>query len=225
MSRTENYCPCSPTGRKYWKPVLLLTPLVVCVGCGGGPSRILPPHIDADDSAEQAMEMYDTDGDGLLSAAELEAVPGLKAAMETLDTDKDGKASELEIAERIRFWQASKGGVTSTNCHVFMDGKPLEGATVTFDPESFLGEEIQAAVGTTNFRGAAGPSIPKENRPIADMPPGMQLGTYRVRISKLVDGEETVPAKYNAETTLGQQVSTDDPAIVGRRVIFKLQSR
>jgi hypothetical protein len=224
-TQSENCRPSSSTSRKYWKPVLLLAPLVAFVGCSGGPARILPPHIDADDSAERAMEMYDTDGDGLLSAAELEAVPGLKAAMETLDADKDGKASELEIAERIRFWQVSQGGVTSIRCRVTMDGKPLVGATVTFEPESFLGEAIQTAVGVTNFTGAAGPSIPKENRPIADMPPGIQLGTYRVRISKLVEGEETVPAKYNAETTLGQQVSTDDPAIVGRRVIFKLQSR
>ena len=224
-AQTGNDRPRSLASLKFWKSALILAPLAILVSCSGGPERIRPPYIDADDAAEQAMEMYDKDGDGFLADAELEAAPGLKAALATLDTDEDGKVSEQEIAERIRFWQATKGGITSIRCYVTMDSKPLVGATVTFEPEAFLGEAIQTAIGITNFSGSAGLSIPKENRPIADMPPGIQLGLFRVRISKLVDGEETVPAKYNTETILGQQVSTDDPAVLGRKVAFKLKSR
>jgi hypothetical protein len=57
------------------------------------------------------------------------------------------------------------------------------------------------------------------------MPPGLQLGLYRIRISKLVNGAETIPAKFNADTTVGQQVSPDDPAIAGQRVRFALTTK
>ena len=37
-------------------------------------------------------------------------------------------------------------------------------------------------------------------------PPGVACGLYRVEISKLVDGKETIPAIYNTETILGKDV-------------------
>jgi EF hand domain-containing protein len=199
--------------------------VALTTGCNSGPARLQPPGIDADDAAAEALEMYDSDGDGLIAGAELTKANGLQAAMKTLDTDGDGKVSALEIAARIRSWQASKAGISSILCYVTLDGKPLEGATVTFEPESFLGEEVQTAIGPTNFNGVAAPYIPKEKRPTPDMPPGLQLGFYRVKVSKVVNGQETIPAKYNAETILGQQVANDDPAILRHRVELKLDKR
>jgi hypothetical protein len=199
--------------------------LLACGGCSSGPSRLVPPSISASGAAEQAMEMYDVDSDGYIAGDELKQAHGLRAAMKTVDTDNDEKISELEIAERIRVWQSTKAGISSILCSVTMDGKPLEGATVTFEPEPFLGDEIQTASGPTNYNGTAAPYIPKENRPQADMPPGLQLGFYRVKISKLVNGKEIIPEKYNSETTLGQQVANDDPAILKRQVVFKLKKR
>ena len=48
-------------------------------------------------------------------------------------------------------------------------------------------------------------------------------GFYRVRISKVVDGKETVPAKYNTETILGHEEADDIPGV--RFIEFKLQSK
>ena len=126
---------------------------IVLTGCSGGPARILPPSIDANAAAEQAMETYDTDGNGFVEGEELENAPGLQAAMATLDVDKDGKVSENEVVERIRAWRGTNVGITTIQCSVFMDGRPLSGASVTFDPEAFLGDEIQAATAVTGPMG------------------------------------------------------------------------
>jgi len=198
--------------------VLLLT------GCNSGPSRIKPPSIDADDAAAEAMELYDKDGDGSIAGAELDAVPGIKAAMETIDANKDGKATEDEIVQRIEAWQATNIGVMAVSAAFTLDGRPLAGAKITFEPESFLGDQIKPAFGDCT-NGAAMISIPKDQRPQKDMPPGVQLGLYRVKVSKKVNGQETIPAKYNAETTLGQQISPDDPAIAGQKMRFQLTTK
>jgi hypothetical protein len=195
-------------------------------GCwSSGPSRVQPPDIDAGDAGDQAIELYDKDGDGSIAGAELDAVPGIKAAMETIDADQDGKATADEIAARIEAWQATDIGVMGVNCGVTLDGTALAGATVTFEPESFLGDNIQAGVAEIGAGGSAMVSVPKDKRPAQDTPPGVQLGLYRVRISKLVNGQETIPPQYNFQTTLGQQVSPDDPAVAGQRVRFELTSQ
>lgn len=205
-----------------WK-LLVVAPAFA--GCGGESLWIEPPEISAKGSAEEAMKLYDTDGDGQLNASELEAAPGLRAAIKTLDTDGDAQVSQIEITDRILAWQKYKAGLTSIMCDVTLNGQPLEGATVTFIPESFLGDDIKTASGVTTRHGAVSPTIPKENRPTPEAPSGLQFGLYRVQISKLKNGKETIPAKYNTETILGQQVATDDPAIAGRNLRFVLKSR
>lgn len=205
---------------------LLLVPVLLSLlGCGGGAARIEPPAIDPAAAGAQAMELYDANGDGAVAGDELDAAPALKAALGTLDADGDGQVSAADVTRRVESWQATRGGVTSVLVYVTLDGAPLPGATVTFEPEPYLGSEIQAAVGVTNIDGVAAPMIPKEKRPTPNMPPGMQLGLYKVRISKQNGGAETIPAKYNAQTTLGQQVAPDDPGVISHRIQFDLKSR
>jgi hypothetical protein len=192
-------------------------------GCSSGPGRVSQASISASGAASEAMTAYDKDGDGFIAGAELDAAGSLKAAMETLDADKDGKVSEAEIQQRIEAWQAKGAGLTSILCNVTLDGKPLDGATVTFEPEAFLGGDVKTAIGQT-AGGSAAPSIPKADRPNPDWPPGIQFGFFKVRVSKQVDGKETVPAKFNSETTLGAQVATDDPSFLKQGYKFDLKS-
>jgi hypothetical protein len=199
--------------------------LAALAGCSGGPSRVQAPSISASGAASEAMTAYDKDGDGFIAGAELDAATGIKAAMATLDLDKDGKASEAEIEQRIESWQATGLGVMSIACRVTLDGKAVDEATVTFEPEPFLGTEVKQGVGTTRGGGMANVSVLKENRPAADYPPGMQFGLFKVKISKQAGGKETIPAKYNTESVLGQQVSTDDPAIMSQLIKFDLTSK
>ena len=53
----------------------------------------------------------------------------------------------------------------------------------------------------------------------------MHLGLYKVRISKVIGGQETIPRKYNAETILGQELAPDVPEISNNRVAYALTTR
>jgi hypothetical protein len=171
------------------------------------------------------MKDFDKDGDGFIAGSELDATPGIKAAMATIDADKDGKVTADEIAQRIKAWQATRYGIMSLAFAFTLDGRPLTDGDVTFEPEPFLADAIKVGVGNTGPGGGTTISIPKDQRPAKDTPVGLQLGLYRVRVSKKVNGQETIPAKYNADTTLGQQVSMDDPAVSGHRLRFDLKSK
>ena len=199
--------------------------LAALAGCSSGPSRIQPPSISASGAASEAMTTYDKDGDGFIAATELDEAPALKAAMATLDVDKDGKVSEDEIEQRVEAWQATGLGLMPTSCRVTMDGKGIDGATITFEPEAFLGGNVIQGEGITGGGGLATVSILKKDRPSPDYPPGLQFGLYKVKVSKIVNGAETIPAKYNSETILGQQISDDDPAIVSQSMTFEMKSK
>lgn len=219
LNQTEP-CHHRPNVQHNWSVVLpadrllhlsCLAGSVICLCCSRGPRAIQPPDIDAATAAATAMADFDADLDGSLDAEELNAVPGLLAGLAMFDTNSDKRIQRTEIEARVNAWQAA--GLMTIRCDVSWRGKPLEGATVTYVPEAFLGEDIQTAVGNTNQFGTAYMSIPKENRPTVDAPGGVQLGVYRVRISKLADGVETIPARYNGETILGQEISYDDPGV------------
>jgi hypothetical protein len=193
--------------------------------CGGGPSPVRPPSISASAAGEEAIELCDASGDGTASADELEKAPSLKSALKRLDTNGDGAVSPDEVADRIDKWQEIGIGVMSFGFTVTLNGSPLTDALVTFEPEGFLGDEFKAASGTTNRYGGGSATIAKEDRPDATYPPGMQLGFYRVKVSKQVNGKETIPAKYNEATVLGQEVAPDVPEILNNRVVYALTTK
>jgi hypothetical protein len=192
--------------------------------CSRGPAPIGQPYIDASRAGKLAMEEYDKNGDGKVSGDELDHAPGLKEALPRLDTNGDGAVSADEVTARVNAWKEMKTGLTFVQCRVTLDGEPLGGAKVTFEPEAFLGDEIKTAVGTTNIYGDAMPVIRPEDRPNPKQPAGVHIGLYKVRISRLVNGHETIPARYNTETILGQEVSYDDPAVKSRNMVFALKS-
>lgn len=199
--------------------------LLSAIGCSQLPARIQAPGISPSAAGRQAMAEYDTDGNGVVSGAELDKAPSLKAALATLDANADGGVSADEVTARVKSWQQSGVGLTTARCLVQMNGKPVEGATVVFEPEAFLGSEMPTAQGTTNKMGAALISVPKDKRPTPETPPGLPFGLYKVRISKQANGAETIVAKYNTETTLGQQVASDDPAFANKKVVFEIGGR
>jgi len=172
-------------------------------GCSRGPERIHPPALDAAAAAAAAVQQYDTDGDGKIAGEELDEAPALKQALANLDTDGDQAVTAAEIEARIDSWRQSRMGLASVSCAITKGGKPLEGATLTFDPENFLGDGYVAATGETDEYGMVVPSIPTTG---PTDPPGVPPGFYLVRITHpTLD----IPAKYNSETTLGQEVALD----------------
>jgi hypothetical protein len=171
----------------------VLVSLTVVAGCSVGGRTIRPPSVNAAKAAQAAMEEYDADKDGKISAAELDKCPALKSAAKYLDPKREGITADV-IQATIRGWQTRGIGRVVYTCIVLHNDKPLEGATVKFVPEKFLGANFPGAVGTTIVDGGVGMSIPDVD------PRGVAVGFYRVEISK--EGEN-IPAQYNTETTLG----------------------
>jgi hypothetical protein len=183
----------------YWLTASMAA-LILLSGCGGGsPPRVYPDRPDSH-AADRAIELYDTDNDKYLDAKELEKVPGLKSAMQQVDTDKDGKLSSAEIAARIQSWADSKLGRMGVSCVITRYGKPLTGATVKFVPEKFLGGDLKTAEGITDTHGVARLATSGSGGSVRGVCPGF----YRVEVTK---NGETIPAKYNTETQLGQEVA------------------
>ena len=197
---------------------------VTITSCSYGPSPVKQPGINASSAGSQAMEMYDKNGDGNVSGDELAGAPSLNAAVVRLDTNNDKGVSADEVAARANAWKGMETGMTTVRCHITLDGQPLSGAQVVFEPEAFLGDEIKIAKGTTNQFGDVAPTIAVEDRPDPKSPGGVHFGLYKVRISKQANGKETIPGRYNSETMLGQEVSYDDPGILNNNLAIALKS-
>jgi hypothetical protein len=123
--------------------------------------------------------------------------------------DKDGNQSisNDEISGRLSQLLKYGVGLTSLQCEVRMNGRPLKDAEVVFEPEPYLGDEVKAARGVTNGRGLVQMSIPTEQLPPAQQAlKAIHFGTYKVRVN-----HPKVPAKYNTETTLGYETRSGDP--------------
>ncbi|MCA9248836.1 MAG: hypothetical protein KDA42_17035 [Planctomycetales bacterium] len=205
MSRPDSRC----THRTL---LLAVAFALISWGCSRTPARVEAPSLDASAIASGAMTKYDQNGDGQVGGDELEAAPSLKAALGDLDKDGNGSVSADEIEQRVNAWLESKLGITTVTCSVTLDGAPLAGAQITFEPEPFLGAAVKPATGTTDASGMAILSIPASDLPNPNMS-GAQVGLYIVRISKQQAGQESIPAKYNTASTLGAEVAIDSAGL------------
>ncbi len=141
--------------------------------------------------------------------------------MKLIDKNGDGQISKEEIESRVQQWIDSKVSILSFHCSVRLDGKPLEGATVRYIPESFMGGAVEEATGTTDASGAAVLAIDQEKLP-AHLKGinGMRSGFYKIEITH---PSTAIPAKYNTATTLGQEVASDGVGSIN--VVHELTSR
>lgn len=199
---------------RYFSVVSCFGLAILFGGCWGGPSRVHAPGIDAETAGPAAIQEYDKNGDGAIGADE--AVGSIRQAFARLDgavegTTPDGKVTPEEITARINKWKESRVGRMSMQCTVRFRGQPLAGATVRFVPEKFLGEEIQAAEGTSDQNGTAVLSVPDVT------PPGVAPGLYKVEIVK-----PGIPPQYNTQTILGQEVANDAIGMESG-IVFNLQ--
>ncbi len=174
--------------------------LLLVFGCSQGPQPRVYPDKPDPNAGQRAIELFDVDKHGYLTAKELEKLPGLKAAVRQVDRNNDGKIYAAEISARIKAWADSRLGRMGVSCIVKHNGRPLAGATVKLVPEPFLGGGLKTAEGTTNDYGLARMSVAGSGQR------GISPGFYRVEIIK---GGEAVPPMYNTDTSLGQEVASD----------------
>jgi hypothetical protein len=169
------------------------------------------PPLDPQAVAQQALEQYDTNKDGAIAGAELDACPGLKSSLEVIDTNKDGRITADEIAARITQYKEDKAALFGLSGHVTLDGRPLEGATVTLMPEKFMGTGVKPARCVSDAKGECAFVVEgHEFKSVANP------GVYRIEVSKKDSGgQESIPARYNAKTTLGVEIGQGSPTVKG----------
>jgi hypothetical protein len=188
--------------RLFW-PSFGLVAMVFSLLSGCSTSGDLkPPSFAPDEIAKEVLAQYDTNHDGYLDAKELERCPALKGSLEAIDKSGDKRLSADEIAEHIRMYVEGEVALVQVGCHVVLDGRPLEGATVTYVPEKFMGSSIKSATGVSDSRGIV-PLVAE-----GEKLPGVQPGFYRVQVSKKsASGQEMIAARYNQNTILGIEIS------------------
>jgi hypothetical protein len=197
--------------------IAFLCALLTLVGCNGSGTRVEMPAFSATSATDQAFAVYDGNRDGVLDARELERCPSLKGALERIDTNGDKRISKEELQDYLGSYEDSQVGLMEMIIRVTLDDKPLTGATVDMEPESFMGSGISPATGTTDNSGRARMKLKGADGF------GMQFGCYKVRISKKEAGRETLPARYNAESKLGFEAATSIRGNSG--TAFKLTSK
>ena len=104
---------------------------------------------------------------------------------------------------------------------VTMNRRPLPGASITFEPETFLADKLHPAFGTTDDNCFAAMTVKPEHQQHENAR-GVAPGLYLVKISLEEDGKERLPKKYNEETTLGVEVAARASYMPGH-VEFKLR--
>jgi hypothetical protein len=181
------------------------------------------PETNPNGAAQLALEKYDTNKDGQIKGEELVGAPSLASALGVFDANNDRGIDPDEIAARISAWHDSQIPLAPLRITVNRGQNPIVGATVKLIPEDFLGDDFRAADGITDEFGIAIISIPEDNRPTPDSPTGVQFGLYRIEITQQENGKEAIPSKYNSESTLGIEVSYENPQIVNPPLIIELK--
>ena len=190
--------------------IILIVGLSAFAGCSGGPERFEAPSVATEDAAAKAMEFYDANADGALSAEELKQCPAILERISSYDKSGNGSVEKEEIAAHLKNLLNGTGG-TQLTAFVTLKGHPLSGATVMLEPEPYLGDEVQAARGETDGSGSAQLAIPAEFVPEhLRRFSAVHYGTFKVRITH---PSMPIPAKYNTETQLGYETEIGKPSV------------
>ncbi len=190
---------------------VLLAVSAVVMGCSGGPSRVGAVDVDPSSAAAEAMSMYDKNGDNTLDDGELLAVPGILMAKKHYDKDGNGQVSAEEIEARLEQWGEQGLGFRPLTIMIAIDGKPLGDTEVKLIPEPYLGDAVKPATGKTISDGTVSVSVEPEDLPDALKARkknfyGVTGGTFKI---ELTSAKQELPAKFNTETTLGVEVALD----------------
>jgi hypothetical protein len=142
------------------------------------------------------VNMAKNQGKGAALQAGFKVAKGRYALM--YDADRAVPIDTIE--DWLNAVKASRVALTSLIVIVSQNGKPLRDVTVKLVPEDFMGGGMKVAEGTTDTGGGTMLAIPGSPYP------GVNCGLYRVEITGSGANGRPIPARYNAETTLGAAV-------------------
>lgn len=183
-----------------WIATLAVASLVL-VGCEGSAPSLESVSTSPDGLVERALSLYDTNKDGSIDESEAKASPALASAMPRWDTNRDKRLSKDEMLPRMTILGQQGHVVMPVLVKVTRRGRPLSGVTVRYVPDPLLGDSFTAGVGTTGADGVATMDLVEGGQ---QGYAGVHAGLYRVEVTG-----SGVPAQYNTNTTLGQEVALD----------------
>lgn len=172
---------------KKMKKFLMLTcsvALLSSIGCGPSkPPAVIAPPFDPGAISSKALELYDADKDGKLSAEELKAAPSILFSLKSIDTNGDGAIDASEMKARIQGWIDMKVALT---CPIvkFVDKKgkcpkDVVGKNVTLTPDPVMGNILKATTPIPlDDNGQCNPTTPDNQDGLG----GMAYGFYNIAI-------------------------------------------
>ena len=117
------------------------------------------PEWDPSEQSSAALESLDADNDGKLQEGELAKAPGLAAGAKHIDQDGDGALSAEELQARFEKFEAAGVALCSPSYVLMYRGRPLAEADVKFIPEPFLEDVIEPAHGKSTADGSVMPTV------------------------------------------------------------------
>jgi hypothetical protein len=182
--------------------------LSVAAGCESGIAHC--PPLDPAVIAAQAIAALDTNKSGVLEGAEIVQAQGLRSGLSAIDADESGTITAAEIEQRLRRYGEFPVATLPLGCVVRVDGQPLAEGEVRLVPESFFGDSRQVVLGRSDEHGVV------DFRVEGSQAFGVPQGMYRIEVSKPdAAGNETLPARYNTQSQLGQEIAFDRREIEG----------
>lgn len=177
--------------------------VLAIAGCSE--SYVLRPSLDPAVAADRAMEQFDANHDGKIDAKEMASSPALMAMAQTARSGPDKPLTRDDLIKRMQAWMSAPKTVFSIRLTLTLNSVPIDGATVVLEPEKFLTPEVEAAEGVTDSSGTVALVRVKSKQT------GVFPGAYNVRVSKPVNGKETIPAKFNEKAEVGLEIANDLP--------------
>lgn len=108
--------------------------------------------IDSEGAAGLAMQTFDSNADGVLSAEECQASPGLASAFAMYDADASGSITPEELIKCLDHL-GERGLPIAVEVAVLRGNRGIPKAEITLQPAEFLGEGVPVAQGVTNAEG------------------------------------------------------------------------
>ena len=174
--------------------------------------------IDCDAAAARAIELLDRNSDGALDDEEISKSPGLAEGKPRVDSNGDGRITVEELASRFNYWNEAQARLVYPELEVTLNRRLVTNAKITFEPEPYLADWIDEKRTSTDKMGRCTPRISRQL-------PGMNMGYYRVKVSKIIGGKERLPARFNEQTELGVEFSDDRPAEENLLIRLRLETR
>ena len=186
------------------------TAICALLMAGCGPSLAPPPPLDPPAIAAAAIAALDSDKSGDLCAQELARSQALRSGAAKIDADGNGVVTPDELAARLAQYEAFPVQNLPLGCIVRLDGRPLTGGEVRLVPEPFFGHSRLLVSGRTDEHGVVDFQVEGLDQF------GVPQGLYRIEVSKPdAAGRETLPARYNTQSQLGQEIAFDRREIEG----------